>query len=101
MFLWSGECDTVLSLVTGNSIGDGGATALAKALESNSALTTLNIGGACFVAAIGGVDVAMNLMCAVECDECDTPPDCMRSQTSIWEKWVYRHWLRRSSPTAP
>jgi hypothetical protein len=38
--------------VTGNNFGDVGAQALAKALECNRTLTTLDLGGACFTAAI-------------------------------------------------
>jgi hypothetical protein len=34
-----------MSAITGNQIGDAGAQALAKALESNRTLTTLHLGG--------------------------------------------------------
>jgi hypothetical protein len=62
VFVWSGECDTVLSLFAVNEIGDGGATALAKALESNSTLATLNLARTCFTAAIVAIDVDVCLV---------------------------------------
>jgi hypothetical protein len=57
-------CDTALSVVTGNNIGDVGAQALANALQSNRRLTTLDLGSACFTAAIVAVDVVMCWICA-------------------------------------